>query len=98
MIEHKSFNFGTPVKVEYTVENEKSNKVYAKVICSNFKDKQIYSCITPHGSIIKTHYSNLDTLNDDEYFYLKDLEQKVIESNNILYNNLFFNDQNTGIK
>ncbi len=98
MIEHENLNFGTPVKVEYTIENKECKRVYAKVICANVKDKEIYSCITPHGSIIKTHYSNLDILNDDEYNNLKNIEQKAFESNNILYNNIFFNDQNTGIK
>lgn len=98
MIDHKNFTFGTSVKVEYRAENQEYKKVYAKVICSNFKDEQIYSCITPHGSIIKVHHSNLNALNDDEYQSLKAIEQSAIETKTTLYNNLFSNNLNTGTK
>lgn len=91
------FALGTPVKMEYTTKENVLKLIFAKVLCSNLKDEKFYSCVTPHGSIIKTHLSNLHALIDDmEISQLKELENNSFEIYNTAYNNLFCSHSNSG--
>lgn len=84
------FEFGTSVKVIYTDVNNEEKQVFAKIVCSNPKDNNIYSCITPHGSILKIHYKNVFLLSDDtEFFLMKEIETDALHTNRLIYNNLF---------
>lgn len=93
----QNFVLGTPVKMAYITKENEMKHLYAKVLCSNVKDENIYSCVTPHGSIIKVHYSNLNVLQDNnDLSALEQLEQNSIETNNIIYNNIFNSHFSTG--
>lgn len=93
----EDFVLGTPVKVVYRTEENETKHVYAKILCSNVKDENIYSCVTPHGSIIRVHHYNLNVLNDDsDLSVLEQLENDSIEVNNIIYNNIFNSHFNSG--
>ena len=93
----ESLVLGTPVKMVIRTEENEVKHVYAKVLCSNVKDENIYSCVTPHGSIIRVHYSNLNVLDDDkDLSVLEHLESNSIELNNIMYNNIFNFHFNSG--
>jgi hypothetical protein len=94
----ENFVLGTPVKMAYRTKENEMKHVYAKVLCSNVKDENIYSCVTPHGSVIRAHYSNISVLDDnDDLSVLKQLENNSIELNNIIYNNILNSHFNTGI-
>lgn len=93
----QKFEYGTSVKIKYIDGNSVDKKVFAKIVCSNFKDSNIYSCITPHGSIIKIHYSNMYILSDDsEYLLMEEVEKDAFDKNRLLYNNLFNLPHNFG--
>jgi hypothetical protein len=98
MNQDENFVLVTPVKMAYITKENQMKHVYAKVLCSNVKDKNIYSCVTPHGSVIRAHYSNISVLDDnDDLSVLKQLENNSIELNNIIYNNILNSHFNTGI-
>lgn len=91
------YTLGTPVKMEYVTKENEPKEVFAKILCSNQLDQNFYSCITPHGTIIKTHFSKLNILIDDiEKYQLEELENNSLRSNNVVYNNLFYSCSNSG--
>lgn len=97
MNQQQNFIMGTPVKMYCKDKTNKPKHIFGKVLCSNLKDDNFYSCITPHGSIIKTHFSNIHELKDiTELSTLKKLEKKASDLHNIIYNNIFNSHFNNG--
>jgi hypothetical protein len=97
MSQIQSFVLGTPVKMSCKKDVNESKQIFAKVLCSNLKDESFYSCITPHGTIIKTHFSNLyELIDESELSMLKELENNSKDLQNTIYNNIFTTYYNSG--
>jgi hypothetical protein len=88
----KNLTYGSSVKFILNTNDEKHIEIFARVLCNSNNDSNIYSCITPHGSIVKVHYNNIHILTDDKDFQsLKKLEEDSLHNINLIYNNFFKN-------
>ena len=97
MYSSETLSYGTPIKFEILSDSVECNEVFAKVLCSNINNTHTVSCITPHGTIFKVHYSNVILLTESiDIDKIKLLEADSLKTNSLTYNNIFSNCNNFG--